>query len=90
MAISTNQKPTIYRNSYENTAPGILSNQSNTTHYVSVGAAITVKPKRRPNDGLLLAHCRRPWTNIELTLALRRLFGGKAFKYPTTDRLSMD
>ena len=31
MDISTNQKPTIYRNLYENTAPGIQMNQKELT-----------------------------------------------------------
>ena len=57
MAISTNQKPTIYLNLYENTAPGgsrrlfsgSMQERRNTTRWPNVGLTFAQQLRRRPN-----------------------------------------
>ena len=74
MAISTNQKPTIYRNLYENTGPGsqpLLQVNSN-RHSSRCNGHKTTNMRRWPNVGLMLAHRlrRRPSINSRLGQSL--------------------
>ena len=80
MAISTNQKPTIYRNLYENTGPG----PHNTDQQGSVINNAPAKIGHSPNAVLILDQRRRRWANIKPALVERLVFAGTLKRrYPT-------
>ena len=81
MAISTNQKPTIYRNLYENTAPapndfhpkqgGKCANNFSILVDGDSNTNFRLERDRSPNVGLMLSQRRRQWLIIKPTLVQR-------------------
>ena len=73
MAISTNQKPTVYRNLYENTGPvhyfWIFLGISRSSNFFGRSKSLRASP--RPNAGWMVIHRLRRWTNIKPTLVQR-------------------